>query len=227
MATSGRTEGPITHPRWADETLDVDRAPREWSSSRLLSLRNLLIAALLGVIAGIGGGFVAMKQTPVYRGQAQLLIDQPRALALSPDDGPILKLDLLKIKYANLANTPAIAGPAAAALGLPESVVADAVTATPTPQSFLVTVDANASTRARARAIANTVAQSISTYADQEQARIGVAPENRYGFSTVHRATTSKAQPTVSRAIKAAAVLAVVVFVGAYVILQLLSAQPR
>jgi capsular polysaccharide biosynthesis protein len=227
MATSERSEAPLTHPRWGDETVEPTSS-REWSYARFLSLRNLLLALLLGVIAGVGGGLVAMKQAAVYTSEAHLLIDQPRALAVAPDNGPILKLDLLKIKYANLANTPAIAGPAAAQLGLPESEVADAVTATPTPQSFLVTIGARASTRTNATRIANAVAQSIVTYADQEQANIGVVAPNRFVFNVVQHATkTSKAQPTVSHAAKAAAVLGLVVFVGAYVILQLLSAQPR
>jgi capsular polysaccharide biosynthesis protein len=213
---------------WGDETVELAPPAREWTYARFFSLRNLLLAMLLGALGGVGAGFGAMQASPVYTSEAHLLIDQPRALALSPDDAPILKLDLLKIKYANLANTPAIAGPAAAQLGLPESAVANAVTATPTEQSFLVTVAARASTRSTAVRMANAVAQSIVTYADQEQANIGVVPANRFGFSIVQRAAaTTRAQPTVSHAAKAGAVLGVLLFVGAYAILQLLSAQPR
>ena len=86
MATSEQAEDALgprsqsTHPRWVDETQELEPPKREWTFGRFFSLRNLLLAMLLGALGGVGAGFGAMKAAPVYSSEAQLLIDQPRAL---------------------------------------------------------------------------------------------------------------------------------------------------
>jgi capsular polysaccharide biosynthesis protein len=199
-----------------------------WDAIKTFSLRNLVFALILGVLAAAGGAAIALKQPTVYSGKAQLIIDQPKAIAAAKDNGPILKLAVLKVKYADLAKSPAIAGPAAQELGLSQQRVTDNIVASAPPSDLLVVLTSEASARSTAERMANAVGTSIINYADQEQARLGVAPADRYNFSFVQQATSAaKIQPTAKRALQAAVGLGVIATVLAYVILQLLAPKPR
>jgi len=205
------------HPQW---TL--------WDAIKTFSLRNFVFALILGVIAAAGGAAIAMKQSAVYSGKATLIIDQPKVLAESKDEGAILKIAFLKIKYADLAKGPAISGAAAQSVGLTEKRVSDAVTVTTSGQNLLLDVTAQASTSPQAVRIANAVGQSIADYADGEQQAINVPQSDRYRFSFVQRAVTAtQIRPTTNRALQAAVGLGVIGVAFAYVILQLLTASMR
>jgi nicotinamide mononucleotide (NMN) deamidase PncC len=71
------------------------------------------------------------------------------------------------------------------------------------------------------------VSTAIITYADQEQARLGIAPGDRYDFSVVQASSATKLQPTAKRSLQAAVGLGVLGFILAYVILQLIAPRPR
>jgi capsular polysaccharide biosynthesis protein len=199
-----------------------------WDALKVFSLRNLVFAMVLGILAAAGGAAVALKQPTVYSGKAQLIIDQPKAITQAKDNGPILKLAVLKVKYADLAKSPAIAGPAAQAVGISQDQMSNNIVVAAPPSDLLISVTSQASTRSTAQGMANAVGTSIINYADQEQARLGVAPTDRFNFSFVQQATSaSKIQPTANRALQAAVGLGVIATVLAYVILQLLAPKPR
>jgi capsular polysaccharide biosynthesis protein len=202
--------------------------PTLWDTLKTFSLRSFIFAVALGILAAAGGAAVAMKRPAVYSANAQLLINQAKLVADSKDQGPLLKLSVLRLKYAGLATTPAIAGPAADSLGLPESQVAAAVTATATPNSLLLVVTSQSSTSSDARRIANAVGQSIIKYVSDEQQGIGVAPSDQYTFALVQPAVSAaKVQPTVSRSLQAAVGLGALALVLVYVIMQLISGGLR
>src|SRR5260370_29721611 len=86
--------------------------PISWEALRTPSLRNSLLAAVLGLLlAGCAGG-LTLGQSGQYYSQATLLIDNPLAITTAHDDTPILKLNALRIKYASPANPPALLVPA-------------------------------------------------------------------------------------------------------------------
>jgi capsular polysaccharide biosynthesis protein len=205
--------------------------PRQWTlwdALRAYSFRNLAIAVTLAVLAGAGGTAAALKQATQYSGKAQLLIDQPRLVANTTDEGPLRKLSLLRLKYVDLVTTPAITGPASAQLGTTEKSVADNVTGLASPQNLLLEIDATDPTRAGADRIANTVARTVITYADDEQAGQGVPQVDRYRFTLVEAASlAAKTQPKLSRAVQAGGALFLIGFALAYALLQMLTAPVR
>jgi len=199
-----------------------------WQALRTFSFRNIVFALILGVLAAAGGAAIGLKQPTLYSGKAIMLIDQPRLVANSTDEGPIRKLALLRLKYAELADTPAITGPASAQLGTTEVQVRDHVMAIANPQTLLLEIDATNSTLSGADRTANTVAQTVATYADQEQARQGVPQLDRYGFTIVQPASlAAKTQPSTHRALQAALALGLIGFGLAYVVLQMITAPVR
>jgi len=199
-----------------------------WDAIKNFSLRNLVFALLLGIFCAASGAAIAMKQPSVYASTAQLVIDQPKAIAGSKDEGPIRKLAFLKIKYGNIAKGPAISGAAARSLGVSEDRVANSIVVTALPSDLLLSVRAQSSTANSARRTANAVATSIIDYVNTEQAGLGVPGADRYGFSFVQQAeSATRVQPTANRALQAGIGLGVIAMVAAYVILQLLAPAPR
>jgi capsular polysaccharide biosynthesis protein len=228
----GQRPGDVLTPNFRGDASDRDtivtRPWTIWDALKTYSLRNLVFALILGVLAAAAGAAIALKEPTIYSSQAQLIIDQPKAIAQAKDNGAILKLAVLKLKYAELTKSPGIAGPAAQAMGVSEDRVTKAITVAALPQDLLLTVGAQYATRSGAQSMANNVATSIINYADQEQQRLGVAAADRYNFSFVQQATkAARIQPTAKRALQAAVGLGVIGFLLAYVTLQLLAPRPH
>src|SRR6476620_1230592 len=108
-----------------------------WDAIKTFSLRNMVFALVLGILAAAGGAALAMQQSAVYSGEATLIIDQAKVLAESKDEGAILKIAFLKIKYADLAKGPAISGPAAESVGVSQTKLSDNVLVTTSGQNLL------------------------------------------------------------------------------------------
>ena len=226
-------EGEVLTPNFGWDEWDKGRdtvAVRNWTiwdALKAYSPRNLVFALILGILAAAAGGLIAFKQPSVYSAQTQMIIDQPRAIIQGKDNGAILKLAVLKIKYVDLAKSSGIAGQAAQALGLPEDRVNNNTLVTALPTDLLLSVQSQQPTAAGARRMSTAVSTAIITYADQEQARLGVAPGDRYNFTVVQAPSASKVQPTANKALQAAVGLGVLGFILAYVILQLIAPRPR
>lgn len=199
-----------------------------WDAVSLPSAVNAAIAIALAVVfAGITAGAVLLT-SPTYESQATLAIDQPSAVAQSPDTGIIDKLDRLRLKYAGLADTQPVLGPVAAELGMPLDDLRDESTVVIGPQSLLMFATATASDEADAERRAQAFAEGIAAYAEREQTRNGIPETDRYRFTVIEDASgASKVSPTARTATAAAALAAMAAVAIAYVVLQLATANRR
>jgi hypothetical protein len=196
-----------------------------------LPLRSGAFLLIVGLLAGAAGALVALRRTHVYTSTAVLLIDQQRAAVRSQDDGPLRKLTFLKAKYASLAAAPQIAGAAAASVGSTAHEVAKSVTVTdpfsatgPSP-TFVLFVTAQSERADRVQQTADAEADAMVRYADEELARIGVPPDDRYQLSVAYRASPAVlSQPSRKVSEQAAFGFGVLGALGAYAILQLATA---
>jgi capsular polysaccharide biosynthesis protein len=174
--------------------------------------------------AGLGAVAVS-AQTPTYFSEAALLIDQPRAIAESPNEGIVVKLSRLRAKYTGLVGTSRIAGPVAQALDLPERSVANALVATADPLSLLLTVSARTSDAALSRRIAQAAAERLAEYVREEQEADKIPPAQRFSLFIVDAASPPlRISPTGQRRKAVAAVAGLMAIGAAYVILRWRSA---
>lgn len=139
----------------------------------------ILVAVLLGALAGAGVGYAASRGAPVWRSEAVLAIDEPKALAAADDAGVIDKLSRLRYKYVGLVQTERIAVPVATRLGLPVGVVRGQLSASASPSDLLLRVFGTAGTRSAAQAAAGAIAAELPTYVDQEQTDTAIPAAQR------------------------------------------------
>src|SRR3954454_22429394 len=103
-------------PAANDET--PGRPPRRRHISRrylaTVFAGSLVVATLVGLVAA----YATSKAAPRYQSLALVEIDQPRAIAVSPDDGVVAKLSRLRYKYSGLMRTDTFAAPVAQKRGL-------------------------------------------------------------------------------------------------------------
>src|SRR4051812_16120344 len=97
---------------------------------------SLVVATLVGLVAA----YATSKAAPRYQSLALVEIDQPRAIAVSPDDGVVAKLSRLRYKYSGLMRTDTFAAPVAQKLGLNVNQVTGSVFAVVDASSLLIGV---------------------------------------------------------------------------------------
>jgi uncharacterized protein involved in exopolysaccharide biosynthesis len=199
-----------------------------WDAVSLTSFRNGAIAGVVAAVVAIVTAIVVMASPATYESRATLSIDQPRAIAASPDAGVVEKLDRLRLKYAGLADTDAITGPVSRATGVSRADVRDHTGVYAGPESLLLFPTATADTERGASRLASTMADALTRFADREQARAQVGPGDRFHLTVIEPASDpTKVSPT-SRIATAAAAFAALVSLGlAYVALQLATAKQR
>jgi capsular polysaccharide biosynthesis protein len=163
----------------------------------------MVVAALAtGILAALVAGVTTLGTTPTYRSQALLAIDQPGAIAASPDDGIIAKLSRLRAKYAGLVRTQEFAEPVATELSLPVGALVTATSATADPASLLVVIRAQTHDREDAVTIAAAMSEHLVDYAATEQAATNIPANQRVSFRVVTPALPAdKVSPTRERAI--------------------------
>src|SRR5947208_10184047 len=66
---------------------------------------------IVATIVGLAASYAVAKGTHRYQSLALVEIDQPLAIAASPDDGVVAKLSRLRYKYAGLMRTETFAAP--------------------------------------------------------------------------------------------------------------------
>lgn len=190
--------------------------------------RDIILALLIGAIVAAGGAAAVLRQDPLYFSRATLLIDQPRAVATSPDEGPIVKLSRLRFKYAGLVSTSRIAGPVARDLHLSVSRVRRAVRGVIDPLSLLLFVDVRMDDRSLVLRVAQQTAMQVIADAQQEQTSLGVQPKDRFEFSLVDQASVpDKIAPSGNRATAVAAVGGSLAAAAVYVLMRLLFGRRR
>lgn len=179
----------------------------------------MLVAAIVAVSV--------LRAPAEYQSQAVLVIDNPLALATAGDDGTINKLERLRSKYATLANTAAIAGPAGEQLGRPVGQVIGATDVIVTPAALSLVVIGRAGDSSGARELTEAMAAAIVEFVAQEHLDNNVPPVDRFAFRVVQPASPGfKTYPSRDRATTSALIAFAVVLGGAYVALQLFRPGP-
>jgi hypothetical protein len=149
-----------------------------------------LIASLVVVLAlavAAGGAVAARHQSGAarYRSTAVLLIDQEPGLTRARDNGIVVKLSTLRIKYVDLLTTAGFARQLAATLSLPPASLAGALGGVAPPQSLLLSVSALSPDRARARVIAQGAADKLAADLDAEQTALHLPTTDRVTLTVV------------------------------------------
>jgi hypothetical protein len=188
---------------------------------RALALPSLLAvgaALLVGVIVFFIAADYERTRTPVYQSQAVLLLDSPAAIATDPT--AVNTIFELRAKYVGLINSDLIAKPAAATLGLPESVVAGSAFGIVTQTSLDIVVRAVSSSAPTAQRIADAVAQQLVSYVQTEQSALP-APIPKLKMQVIAAASEGdRISPNHRKEITTGAVYGIVAAAATYVIIQ-------
>ncbi len=201
----------------------ADWQRRLWSaltdSPRLAMVFGLELAILLAAV----GVFIGLRGAPVYSSKAVMLIDDPYRLATAGDDGQLVKLSALRVKYSALAGTSAMAQPVAAELHLPMSTVLDEVTVQVPLESLLMDVVSSAPTARRARELTAAMSSEITTYVQHEDATYAIPASDRFTITSIGppSAATSSG-PSRSHAVTLGAGLGAIGFLVGFCATQLL-----
>lgn len=162
--------------------------PPQWR--RGMSTRHLwtlvAVAIVAGTIAGVIAGVATANAAPKYQSQALLNIDQPRAVALSADDGVVAKLSRLRYKYAGLVRSETFAKPIAAELHLPVATVLGSLTTTVDPATLIMGVGSRSGDADMSQRIATAAAQRLVefTRAQQNADKIPAAAQVKFTIVT-------------------------------------------
>jgi capsular polysaccharide biosynthesis protein len=157
-------------------------------------------SVLVATVVGLAAAYATAKGTPRYQSLALVEVDQPRAIAISPDDGIIAKLSRLRYKYAGLIRTETFEAPVAKKLNLGVGVIASSLFVRIDPSSLLIGVGAHSSNPAEAQRIADAAAQGVVDYAGKEQAADKIPAAEQVTFTVVTPAVPAmKVSPTHSR----------------------------
>jgi capsular polysaccharide biosynthesis protein len=226
-----RSSLPIDRMGVTRERIEVLRpeAPETWWE-RLA--RPLMASLCVAVVAGLMGASVAstisLTRPPTYRSQATLLIDEPQAVGTSQDQGVLIKLSTLRAKYAALAGTSAIAGPAGQLSGVPESTVTSDGSVVVGVNDLTMQSQGLSSDPTTAHAVAQGMADSLSQFVAQEQANLNIPPEDKVVVSVIQAASApGKIAPTLRQGVSIALVAALTAAILAYVVAQLAFTRAR
>lgn len=206
---SGREESvPAAAAPAADETAAPPQPPVETAGPALTRRRRgrrtavitTLAALVVGALAALVAGVAVDSAAPTYRSQALLTIDQPGAIAASPNDGVIAKLSRLRSKYTGLVRTEVFAQPVADRTGLSVGTLIGATSAAADPSSLLVLLRAQAHDASLAQTIARAMSEHLVDYVDQEQVANHIPRNERVSFTVVTPAqSATKISPSRQR----------------------------
>jgi hypothetical protein len=222
VAPEPKEEAPPAPRRFAPEGVALADA---WDAIMVLSIANLLVALAVGLVcAGLGYANV-MRQPALYQSSAVMLMDQPLAVTKG-DSGVVVKLNLLRAKYAALVLTSEIIVPAAREAGLSVGEVRAAQRPLYPANSLTMTPIARSADPRKAQKIAQATADTLSQYVQDEQAATGLPAIERLSLRIVQNAGLGgKVSPVSQRARQIAAVSAAAGVLLSYVALQLRSAR--
>jgi capsular polysaccharide biosynthesis protein len=184
---------------------------------RLALVLGLIVAVLLA-----GAAVRSVTKTPTtWTSTAVMLIDDEPALATAGDDGQLLKLDELRLKYAALAGTDLIAQPVAKELHLPLASVLGSVSAIVPSESLLMQMTATWSNPQVAQRLAQASAEQVSKFVQYEASVYNIPTVDRYSFKVIDPASAATASgPSHADALTLAAGLGVGGFVVVFVVTQ-------
>lgn len=184
----------------------------------------LLVAAVVAVVLGVIGAVVGTGGRTVYKSTTTMMIDDPYALATAGDQGEMLKLNSLLIKYAGLISTDVIAGPVAQQLGLPMGAVLGSVAAqvNGSTETLLLPVTATWPAAAEAMRLSRAVADELTAFVNHQAVKYHIPAPDRFTLTTVNPATAPEmVGPSATKAATLAVALAAVGFALSFVLMQL------
>ena len=195
---------------------------------RLPSLRLIIAASIIGLIAGGFAASSVLREPALYSSRAVLLIDQPGLIARSGSEGVLTKLNQLRVKYALLAKTAQITKPVADKTGLPQGLIARAITIVLPGPSLVLTVEARAPQPPIARAIADAAAEAMIALIKGEQDAAKIAADTRILMSIAAPAQPGvKILPTRSRAMTVGAMWGVLALAATIALVETVGALRR
>lgn len=184
---------------------------------RLAVVLGLVVAALLAVT---GARSVLSTQT-TWSSTAVMLINDTPALATAGDDGQLLKLDELRLKYQALISTNAIAQPVAKKLHLPVGAVLGSVSATVPFESLLMDVTGTWSTPQVAQRLAESTAEEVTKFVNYEASAYNIPTVDRFTFVVIDPAPAATThRPSKAHAVTLGVGLALAGFVVAFLATQ-------
>lgn len=182
-----------------------------WQTLERTWKRSAVIGILFGLVVGSLAGIVQATGATTYTSQTTMILDDPLGLALAGDEGELVKLSDLRLKYQSLVATEAIAGPVADSLHIPVGEVLGATSVQVPASSLLMEVDATWATPAFAPTLSLAVAREIQAYVKAENATYAIPASDQ--FQALILTPASGSIPS-SPSKKKAALLALGVLVG-------------
>lgn len=142
----------------------------------LLTALSGAVALVLAIVLGGAAYEVVGHRHPTYLSTAAVLLDEPKAVALSKDSGVIDKLSRLRFKYSGILRSDDIVNPVAERLGVKPGVVAGAVASSGDVGSLLLFVGARSGDPKLAVKMANALAEQLRTYVAKENVTNKIPP---------------------------------------------------
>jgi hypothetical protein len=189
---------------------------RLWRALSRQARFGAAVGLVLGVVLGALTGVAAANGTTRWTSTTTMMIDDPYQLATAGDQGELLKLNSLLVKYAGLLGTDVIARPIAQQLGLSVNEVLHSVTANnnPATETLLLPITATASTPELAQRLASTAAHELTAYVEIQNVEFHIPPADQFTLTTVDPASTPvRHGPSKTKAASDALAVGVVVFV--------------
>jgi len=197
---------------------------RRWRALSRQARFGAAVGLVLGVVLGALAGVAASHGKTSWTSTTTMMIDDPYQLATAGDQGELLKLNSLLVKYAGILQTDVIARPIAQQLGLSVSQVLSSVSAdnNPATETLLLPITATAATPALARSLATAAANELTDYVQIQNAEFHIPPQDQFTLTTVDPASTPvRHGPSNTKAASDAVAVAVVVFLIGLVATQL------
>ena len=199
-----------------------DWASHLWAMLRTGPLLALVAAALIAAVLGLSGEWFTLRGPTVWTSRTVMLVDEPYGIAVAGDQGLLLKLESVRLKYQGLAATNAIDQPVAAKLDVPVSVVEGSAAVVLPPDSLLLDVYGQWSSPAFAQELSGSVAGQINAYVQQEDSQYKIPAADQFTIAVVDAAApATPSGPSHSKAATVALGLAIAGFVVGFVITQL------
>jgi hypothetical protein len=183
-----------------------------------VSAITVILALVLGLIAGAGAALYQRHRPNVYISSAVLFIDQPLVVATSPDTGPLLKLQLLRSQYTSLVQTDLIAGPVSRQLNMPEEQVEADLLATADPLSFTINILATTTSSSTSNTLAQAASGELINYVAKSQAHLGITPTARVVLTELKAPRNGVRGPRPTSKMLLSAIVAFLIVAGGFLI---------
>lgn len=168
-----------------------------------------------------------LRQTPMYRSSAIMLLDQPIQIAQG-GEGTVVKLNLLRGKYTAILTTRAVMEPAAAKAGVPVGQITASQHPTFAAGALTIFPVVLSDDPALAQRMAQASAEALSEYVTAEQTATGLDPALHLTLRIIQDAGPGiEVSPDRGRARRVGVVAGAAGLLAAYVGLQLGTARRR